>query len=191
MLHEWGSPSGGPLIIWRIMDWIRTSKRTAIKRDKLPLPSRIALERELIRGIVLNFGAGKDKLTSVEANKNKSVVACINYDINSNDTSTFSNYVFDTVMCNYVLNVLPPQERSEMIQNMKKCGNKGAKFLIAVRTDFPRKKWKKYKDGYITGSGTFQKIYNKLKITRELRKHFSTVHMVEQAGGMILMEAYI
>jgi len=174
------------------MDWIKISKRTAIKRDKLPLPSRIALERELIRGIVLNFGAGKDKLTKIEALKNKSVIACSNYDINDGFPSKFHRLLFfDTIICSYVLNVLPPEERREMIEHMKLYGANGARFLIAVRTDFPRKKWKKHKDGYITGSGTFQKIYNKLKITRELRKYFSTVHIVEQAGGMILMEAYV
>ena len=74
---------------------------------------------------------------------------------------------FDLVTCTYVLNVLFPIERKQVLEKVLNKVKIGGHVLISIRSNLKIKnKWIPYDDGYITQSGTFQVPIN----TKELAK---------------------
>jgi len=67
---------------------------------------------------------------------------------------------FDIVISNYVLNVLPTEYRDPAIDLLKSITTPN--LMIEVRgftSSFPPGSWKRYEDGWVTSTPTFQKAF--------------------------------
>lgn len=106
------------------------SHRTAKERDKMSYPTRLLVEKKLIRGESLDFGCGFGK--DVEELKAKGM------DITGYDPHYFPDYptkTFDTILCHYVLNVLQSQEQARVLYQISKLLKFGGKAYFSVRRD--------------------------------------------------------
>jgi diadenosine tetraphosphate (Ap4A) HIT family hydrolase len=103
---------------------------TAKEREKLSFPSRILLTRNLIKGKVLDFGCGFGK--DVELLKSEGV------EIIGYDKHYFPEYPiekFDTILCFYVLNVLLPEEQTNVLIEISRLLKPTGIAFFAVRRD--------------------------------------------------------
>lgn len=103
---------------------------TAKERDRLSFPARILLNKNLIQGKTLDFGCGFGK--DVELLKSKGV------EITGYDKHHFPEYPagkFDTILCIYVLNVLLPEEQTDVLIEISRLLKPGGKAYFAVRRD--------------------------------------------------------
>jgi DNA phosphorothioation-associated putative methyltransferase len=82
-------------------------------------------------------------------------------DVDGYDPHFFPNLPrkrYDIVNLGYVLNVIQdPSERARVLQQAWELTK--VALLVSVRTDAPQKGWSRSGDGYLTGTGTFQKLY--------------------------------
>lgn len=120
------------------------SHLTAISRKTLPRPTRWLIKKGLIRLPCLDYGCGKCHKVNPPV--------WINYDpyhykINV-DYFKGSNM---TVVCNYVLCVLPEQERLPVLRNIQQLLSPGGIAYISVRNDKPRWGWGTSKRGTYQG----------------------------------------
>jgi len=103
---------------------------TAKERDKLSYPARILLNEKKIKGKVLDFGCGFGK--DVEVLKSKGV------EITGYDKHYFPEYPtkkFDSILCFYVLNVLLPEEQTNVLIEISRLLKPTGKAYFAVRRD--------------------------------------------------------
>ena len=103
---------------------------TAKARVKLSFPARILLDRNKIKGRVLDFGCGFGK--DVELLKSQGI------EINGYDKYYFPEYPsgkFDAILCFYVLNVLLPEEQTNVLIEISRLLKPTGKAYIAVRRD--------------------------------------------------------
>lgn len=106
------------------------SHLTAKERESISFPAKILLQRKLLNGKVLDFGCGFGKDVEVLQNKNFNIVGY--------DPHYFPNFPeekFDTIICFYVLNVLFPEEQSNVLMDVSKLLKTGGKAYFAVRRD--------------------------------------------------------
>jgi ATP adenylyltransferase len=99
--------------------------RTAIKRTKLSLPVRLLEEEGLLVGRVLDYGCGYGydaELMGFEA-----------YD--PNFFPRMPKGKFDTIICNYVLNVVPEKVQSWIIQDIENRLTPDGFAYLTVRRD--------------------------------------------------------
>ncbi len=116
------------------------SHLTAISRRRPSLPMAWLAGRGLLRGRILDYGCGRG------------------FDCAYFNTEGFDPYYrpdppagpFDTITCNYVLNVLPEADRGAVIESIRGLLRLGGIAYLAVRMDVQR-------PGY-TSRGTFQEI---------------------------------
>ena len=127
---------------------------TAISRRKPSRPLKETLD--LIEGRVLDFGCGKGY--------DADYLVGLGYDIEKYDKYYFPEKpegTFDTILCFYVLNVIPANERKEVINEIKNYLKPRGKVIFAVRTpeEIEREakmgRWE-HINGYITKRQTFQ-----------------------------------
>lgn len=114
------------------------SYKTAISRKTLSLPMKYLVSKSLIEGYCLDYGCGRGS----DANL---------LNIDKYDPHYFPELPkkeYDTIICNYVLNVLLPYEIQKTIDNIKELLKDGGTAYLAVRRDIK-------KEGY-TKKGTFQ-----------------------------------
>jgi len=102
------------------------SKRTAMARKKISGPAQYLVDTGRLKGRVLDYGSGRGfdaqslKLRSYDPHWGPSM----------------PDGEFDTVMCNYVLNVLPEKgERDKVIAGIKQKLKVRGVAYIAVRND--------------------------------------------------------
>jgi len=134
--------------------------KTAIHRNSLSKPAEYLWHSRLLIGSILDYGCGYGydviELTEMgcngrgydkynEAFLNEEVLSCM----------------YDTVMCNYVLNVIPSKEKvREIIVLLRSIGKN---IYISVRSDSNsiQEYWDYDEDneGYWTMSGSFQRFY--------------------------------
>ena len=104
------------------------SGRTAIARKTLSLPAYYLAQRGWILGNVLDYGCGKG------------------YDANKLDMDKYDPYWFpdrptetyNTILCTYVLNVVPPADIPDIISDMVSLAEPGANIYISVRRDIKK-----------------------------------------------------
>lgn len=94
------------------------------------MPSRFLLSNNLLKGDILDFGCGFGK--DVEVLKAKGL------DIQGYDPHHFPKLPrkkFDTILCFYVLNVLMPEEQTEVLMNVSRYLQPTGKAYFSVRRD--------------------------------------------------------
>ena len=109
------------------------SHLTVKDRKKPSLPVKALLERELINGSVLDFGCGLGMDVRFLQEKGFSVTG---YD--PHYKPNFPESKFDTIICNYVLNVLLPEEQSHVLMAVSELIKPGGKAFFSVRRDIKR-----------------------------------------------------
>ena len=128
---------------------------TAISRKSLSVPARYAvqnLKQYLTGKSILDYGCGRggDVFQLQE----------LGYDVLGYDPHwkpQMPKGTFDFVLMSYVLNVIAsPKDRAKALQGAFAKTRKH--LLVTIRIDKPAETrgWTKHKDGYLTGSGTFQ-----------------------------------
>ena len=106
------------------------SHLTAIERTSLSYPARLLINKNKMKGKILDFGCGIGK--DVELLNSKG------YDITGYDSYYFPAFPtekFDTILCFYVLNVLLPEEQAEVLMNVSNLLKPNGKAYFAVRRD--------------------------------------------------------
>ena len=161
---------------------IDNSAKTAITRTKSSFPIKFLVDYGYLHGRVLHYGSGKDykgtKLLETVAS-----VTC--YDPTfAPDKSVLVNGVYNSIVCNYVLNVLPYFKRRIVIEEMS---NLSRLAFITVRTDCVNGTI--HEDGVITKKGTFQKTYTKETLKEDLRPFFWNVDVLYQNSWSLIARA--
>lgn len=98
---------------------------TAIKRTSLSAPTRFLDEEDLLIGRCLDYGCGY----GLDAE----ILGMEMYDPYYH--SSFPSGEFDTIVCNYVFNVVHPDEESGVLQAIEGLLRPGGHAYITVRRD--------------------------------------------------------
>jgi DNA phosphorothioation-associated putative methyltransferase len=138
-------------------------ENTAIGRKTPSVPTKWAKENGHIGNIVFDWGCGRGENSEYLTEKGHIVFKYDPFYFPDNDPETFDFSKIDTIICNYVLNVI--EEPKERIELLRQIASKSVKnVILSVRSDINKlsqgKNWKPFNDGFITGS-TFQKGYSK------------------------------
>ncbi|GAB1370198.1 hypothetical protein MASR1M45_02570 [Candidatus Kapaibacterium sp.] len=113
-----------------IIKYNLNSHLTAKERFYLSFPSRILMEKGLLNGNILDYGCGYGK--DVELLKEKGL-NIIGYDPYYFPIKIENK--FDTILCLYVLNVLQPEEQSQVLMDVAHLLKPTGKAFFAVRRD--------------------------------------------------------
>ena len=159
-------------------DFIANSKRTAIARKTISRPTRTLLSSGRIpKGAsVLNHGSGK-----ADADAAALAVAAAEYaeyDVNFAPDRDVLNHRYDVVVSNYILNVLPPEDRKFAWQDIARATGGVAYITVRATGDKDIYKGKKYKDGYMMSTGAFQKPYTAKGLVQEAKRYFGSVEVI-------------
>lgn len=154
------------------------SHPTAITRTKISAPTKWLIDNNKIYGHVLHWGEGKayvDTQAMLDHVRSQGLYYSVEaYDPYSNDprVCVFPRYFIpDTIVCNYVLNVLEPKDRMRMIDDMRFTIPKTGIIYVAVRSD--KIAGTPHKDGVITKRGTFQKSFKQADLEA---RGFEVIH---------------
>jgi diadenosine tetraphosphate (Ap4A) HIT family hydrolase len=103
---------------------------TAIKRTDLSVPTRYLLRHGLLKGRILDFGCGFGFDTDELSRQGMDVTG---YDYYYRPDYPVGK--FDTIVCNYVLNVLEPYAQAEVLMNVSNLLKPDGAAYFAVRRD--------------------------------------------------------
>lgn len=144
---------------------------TAIGRTKHSKPYQYMINKNIIGDnmSILDFGCGRGFDVSTLKGQGYTIEGYDKFQPLWDDKEVI-HYTrkYDLITCNYVMNVVEEEsERWYLLETMKGLSNR---IILSVRADKKaiRENWKKYNDGYITSSGTFQKFYDLQELEREL-----------------------
>lgn len=103
---------------------------TAIKRTDLSVPTRHLLQHDLLKGRILDFGCGFGYDTDELKKRGFDIIGYDYY-----YRPDYPEGKFDTIICNYVLNVLEPYAQAEVLMNVTNLLTpKGTAFFLFVVT---------------------------------------------------------
>jgi len=102
---------------------------TAISRTSPSKPSRWLIEHGLLKGRVLDYGCGRGDLSKAEP----PIPNLQEWDPHWSDNEPSG--VFDTVVCNYVLNVLEPGDVNAIIADVRSKLSPTGRAFFSVRRD--------------------------------------------------------
>ena len=103
---------------------------SAITRTKPSAPCRYLHSENLLKGRILDYGCGKGMDTHFLKEEG--------FDVEKYDLHHHPNLPegkFDTIMCNYVFNVLDKKNRDEVFNKIEEYLNEGGLIYISVRND--------------------------------------------------------
>ena len=141
-------------------------EKTAIKRNKPSAPMEFLKDSGYLKGQIMDFGCGKGM------------------DADTYKMSKYDPYYFpvqlerykdtyDTITCNYVLNVLPKDEEKKVLKNIQSLLTEEGKAYITVRRDIK-------KEG-ITSKKTFQRnVELRLPVVVEKARRFCIYLLTKQ-----------
>lgn len=109
------------------------SRYTAKERSKVSYPTRILYQKDCLKGDILDFGSGFSKDVQFLQEKN---LNAIGYD--PFYQPEYPDKKFDTILCNYVLNVLLPKEQSYVLMAISELLKPGGSAYFSVRRDLKR-----------------------------------------------------
>lgn len=129
------------------------SHLTAIKRNKLSTPTRWLLDNEMIIGYTLDYGCGRGDDVKFLRGEITDGMLIVPYGWDLHHTheefwfcDNYHNHHWNTVICNYVLNVVPPAEQKEILKELSNLSADAV--YVTVRRDL--------KEDYKTKRGTQQ-----------------------------------
>ena len=102
-----------------------TPHKTAIKRSKLSVPMRYLSDHGLLNGRVLDYGCGRGD--------DAAALNLESYDPTWQPKKPRGK--FDTITCNYVLNVVAPKTEREIIKDIRSRLRKNGLAYVTVRSD--------------------------------------------------------
>jgi hypothetical protein len=111
-----------------------TGARTAIQRKGPSLPCKRLYADGKIFGRVLDFGCGKGA--------DVKYLGSFGYRIGGFDPAhqpLIPAGKFDTILCTYVLNVVPPKTQAQILIDLRRFMTRDTYCFITVRRDIPRK----------------------------------------------------
>ncbi len=106
---------------------------TVKEREKASFPTLFLYNNKLLKGKILDFGCGLGADIAFLEKEN--------YDIKGYDPyylPDYPNEKFDTIICNYVLNVLLPEEQSYVLMCISELLKPTGKAYFAVRRDITK-----------------------------------------------------
>ena len=159
--------------------------RTAISRRAISRPTRALLSSGRIpKGAsVLNHGSGRADADAAALAAAAAEYA--EYDPNHASNPEALERRYDVLVSNYVLNVLPPDIRKLAWQDIARTTGGVAYITVRSTGDKGIYKGKKYKDGFRMSTGTFQKPYTAMGLTREAKRYFNSVEITDGTKGGI------
>ncbi len=126
------------------------SHLTAIERISLSFPAKFLLDKNLLKGKILDFGCGFGNDVKLLETKG--------LDITGYDPYHFPHYPndkFDTIICFYVLNVLFHEEQAKVLMEVSHLLKPGGKAYYAVRRDIKKEGFREH---YVHKKPTYQCI---------------------------------
>lgn len=138
------------------------SHLTAKQRDTPSLPIRMLHDRKLIQGRVLDYGCGYGQDVRFLQAKG--------FDAHGYDPYYFPDSqagTFDTIVCFYVLNVLFPDEQTEVLMNISRLLKPTGRAYFSVRRDISR-------DGFRT-----HQLHGKLVYQCDVQLPFKSIYRNE------------
>ena len=158
-------------------------KTTAIKRDSLSIPVRYLVEKNLLQGRILDYGCGRGFDVESLRNQGYNIIGYDKYNLKFKEESLL-NKSYDTVMCNYVFNVIADlKEHEEVRQLLKSLTNN---VYVSVRSDISSVKdtWEYDEEnlGYWTPSNSFQRFYT----PEMLNSLFGRVSLLRKTSSFII-----
>lgn len=126
------------------------SHLTAIERNKLSTPVQFLLDRELLKGRILDFGCGLGSDVKLLSQQGLDLTGYDPYYAPTAPTGKF-----ETIVCCYVLNVLMPAEQAEVLMEIAHLLKPGGKAYYAVRRDLKKEGFREH---YIHKQPTYQCI---------------------------------
>lgn len=124
------------------------SHLTAIDRIKLSSPVQFLLDRDLLKGRILDFGCGLGNDVKVLHQQGLDLTGYDPYYL-----PTYPDGKFDTIVCCYVLNVLMPEEQANVLMNIAHLLKPGGKAYYAVRRDLKKEGFREH---YVHKKPTYQ-----------------------------------
>lgn len=109
------------------------SHLTVKERTEPSLPTRFLFKEKRLSGKILDFGCGLGADVDF-LKKNK-------FDVTAYDKHYFPEYpqdTFDTIICNYVLNVLLPEEQTDVLMEISHLLKSSGKAYFSVRRDIKK-----------------------------------------------------
>lgn len=103
---------------------------TAIERTSISFPTRWLRQNNLLQGEILDFGCGFGFDTDQLKEEGFDITGYDNY-----YRPDYPEKRFDTIICNYVLNVLEPNEQAEVLMSVSELLRPTGKAFFAVRRD--------------------------------------------------------
>ena len=103
---------------------------TATKRRKVSAPVRWLQEKELLKGRILDYGSGR----GFDAD----AISSDRYDPYWHPVKPTGKY--DTIICNYVLNVVSEEVQKAIIEDIRNLLKKDGVAYVSVRRDIKTKK---------------------------------------------------
>jgi len=154
--------------------------RTAVGGNEPSVPLRHLLARypAWVKGRVLDFGTGRGR-DCRELHRHPGLeVACYDVYHPSPEVRTFPKGTFDLVIANYVVNVLPKDERKQAIQRAASKVKGGGKIVFAARGTGDvggmraSESWQRHDDGRARFVGgqmqRFQRFFDRATLQREI-----------------------
>jgi hypothetical protein len=165
------------------------SARTAIKRNRVSVPTRYFLSNSLIHGKVLHHGCGK---AQIDTRAMQGVADVVEYDPTFVPNERALEFTYDVVVCNYVLNVLLPLDAVNAIRVLRKVTSEKGYALIAVRGKGDGISGQPIEDGFITKRGTFQRPFTIDILKEYLYTFFEDVEILSgtNKSSYILAKVY-
>jgi diadenosine tetraphosphate (Ap4A) HIT family hydrolase len=121
---------------------------TAIERIYLSFPAKFLLEKNLLKGKILDFGCGLGNDVKLLQEKG--------FDITGYDPYYFPEHPhekFDTIICFYVLNVLFTEEQANVLMGISHLLKPEGKAYYSVRRDIKREGFREH---YVHKKPTYQ-----------------------------------
>ena len=132
---------------------------TARPRNTLSIPTNILLNSNLLVGKILDYGCGYGFDTQFLKVKGFNINGYDKYNELYNKPYLLED-AYDTIICNYVFNVIDLKEHNKLLNKLKQLSNN---IYISVRSDNNsiKNNWKYIKsdDYWLTPKGTYQRFY--------------------------------
>ena len=166
--------------------------KTAIKRGKPSLPAKMLVKMLLPEESVFDWGCGKGE--DVEYLRNEGFY-CKGWDpVHKPDTVGTWFYPFDWVLCSYVINVLPPEQRAVILPRIHAFLPEDGSVLVATRASKEvnrqvKDTWTASYDGWTTSKGTFQRGFTPRQVEHMLLDA-GFVRVIRHKNDPVVLSAY-